>query len=291
MIATCEAVLSVSGMDRFSKSEPTPEAFAGLLAIPADQPVATVTLVRMRRDQPRARLVEAIRAWQAITTERLTDYGCVEALSGQVIGTVVGPADYWDHLVVTRFPSRRALMQFAMDEQIIDAIDVRRDFIDETLSLVVDGANSVVPSAPQLSIVPPLQPGPVADDPLQPAMAHAAAIEGNHPVLVIGITRFRTDVPREQAEGAYQRWRGALRQVAEDIPAMSFPLSARVQQVYVGAGGSWDLVNITRFGDVESYRRSLTHPALLAGRQMRALSLEDSLLMVVRDRSRSVPTS
>ena len=278
-------------MDRFSKSEPTPEAFASLLAIPADSPVATVTLVRIRRDQPRARLVAAAREWRAIISGILEDYGCHEPVYGRVIGTIVGPEGYWDHLVVTRYPSRRALMQSAMDERIIDAIDVRREFIDETLSLVVDGADPSLPVPPQLSIVPPAPPGPATRDPLQPAVDHARAITGNDPLFVIGITRFRTDVPREQAEGAYQSWRASLRMVAEDIEAMSFPLSARVRQVYVGAAGAWDLVNITRYGDVDSYRRSLEHPALLSGRQMRELALEDSLLMVVRDHTRAKATS
>lgn len=278
-------------MDRFSKSEPTPEAFAGLLAIPADQPVATVTLVRTRRDQSRKRLVAAVRDWQVIIAELLEDYGCSQPVSGRVIGTIVGPADHWDHLVVTSYPSRRALMQFAMDERIIDAIDVRRDFIDETLSLVVDGSDPLATGTPQLSIVPPAQLGPVASDPLEPALAHAATIEGTDPLFVVGISRFRTDVPREQAEGAYHRWRASLRLVAEDIPQMGFPLSAPVRQVYVGSEGAWDLVNITGYADTDSYRRSLAHPALLAGRQMRALALEDSLLMIVRGRPLATPAS
>lgn len=291
MIATRERLLSVSAMDRFSKSEPTPEAFAGLLAIPADRPVATVTLVRIRRDQPRARLVAAVREWRAIISGILEDYGCHEPVYGRVVGTIVGPENYWDHLVVTHYPSRRALMQSAMDERIIDAIDVRRAFIEETLSLVVDGADPAASVPPPLSIVPAVQPGPVADDPLEPAVAHASTIKGKDPLFVVGITRFRTDVPREQAEGAYHRWRASLRLVAEDIGAMSFPLSARVHQVYVGAAGAWDLVNITRYGDTDSYRRSLEHPALLSGRQMRALALEDSLLMVVRDHTRAKAAS
>lgn len=269
-------------MDRYVKSEPTPEAFAGLLKIPADEPVSTVSIVRLRTDLPESEVQAAMGHWRSMTRQLRREYRCEEDIVARIHATITGPPGPWDFLVVTRFPSRRVLMRYSMDERILDSIAVRRQFIAENLALVLTGSN--LPRMDRLPLA--LMPGaadPGVGDPLDLAMRQAETLAGTDPVLLLAISRFRTDVPMEQARGAYLRWRKLLEeQVAPDL-GLTFPITANISHVFVGEPGGWDLVNLVRYPNPDAYRASLRHPALLAGRHLRTLALDNSLLMIAQE--------
>jgi hypothetical protein len=269
-------------MDRYVKSEPTPEAFAGLLEIPADDPVTTVSVVRVRRDRPVAEIHDTINRWRAVTATLRQEYGCTEDVVARVRATLSGPVDHWDHVIVTRFPTRRSLMRYAMDERILDAIAVRRDFIEENLALVLTGTNLPQPDRLPLSVVPAPPAPSVLVDPLGEAIVQGDRLQGTAPVYLVAVSHYRSDVPREQAEGAYLRWRRMLEEMAPEL-GMTFPITANIRQVYVGEPQGWDIVNVVRYPDPEAYRASLRHPKLLAGRHLRNLALDYSLLMICQE--------
>lgn len=124
-------------MDPHRKTEPAPLAVAALADLPQDLPVTLMALIRMRRDVADGAGDQAMRRWRRAIEPLMDEVGAEHVLTTRISHVVWGEADQWDYAFATRYPSPLALLRLLMDERMLEAVALRREAVEEAMSLVL----------------------------------------------------------------------------------------------------------------------------------------------------------
>ena len=124
-------------MGFFDEIEPTFNAVQGIKALPSEQPILVISLLRMRHDLADGRADAAWGEYQAGIIPILEEFGGRRIANASVALALVGPPGQWDLLGAFWYPTPKALWRFMSDERVIDLMKIRRLAADDVNMLIL----------------------------------------------------------------------------------------------------------------------------------------------------------
>ena len=124
-------------MGFFDEIEPTFDAVQAIKALPTDDPIMVISMMRFRHDLADGQADAAWAKYQSGILPVLEEHGGRRIANASVALALVGPANQWDLLGVFWYPNPKILWRFMSDERVIDLLKIRRTAADDVNMLIL----------------------------------------------------------------------------------------------------------------------------------------------------------
>jgi hypothetical protein len=124
-------------MGIFDEIEPTLDAVRAIKALPSEEPILVISLLRMRHDLADGRADAAWSRYQAGILPILEEYGGRRIVNATVALALIGPPHQWDLMGAFWYPNPKVLWRFMSDERVVDLLVVRRTAADDVNMLIL----------------------------------------------------------------------------------------------------------------------------------------------------------